>query len=234
MSDLEGENIKICKVVLIGESGVGKTSVISRFVNNSFDNEVISTTGASYAVKILTFDEYQGKSVKYEIWDTAGQEKYRGLTKIFYKDAKIAILIYDITNAKSYEELKNYWVNQLQENGPKDIIIGIAGNKCDLFEEEEVPEMDAREFSNKIGAFYHLTSASASIGINDLFYELGKKFLDPGYTRNNIDTKDMKGAGEEGKDGGQNKEEVHEEREKGVKLKKDSADDKKKEKKKCC
>ncbi len=81
----------------------------------------MSTTGASYAGKSMKFDEYGGREVQFEIWDTAGQEKYRALTKIFYKDANIAILVFDVTNKTSFEELKKYWYNQLQEYAPKNI-----------------------------------------------------------------------------------------------------------------
>ena len=86
------EGAQCCKVVLLGESGVGKTCIISRYINDTFDENGMSTTGASYVGKNMTFDEYGGRSIKFDIWDTAGQEKYRALTKIFYKDASIAIL----------------------------------------------------------------------------------------------------------------------------------------------
>ena len=109
------------QVVLLGESGVGKTCIIARFINNTFEENLISTTGASYAGKTMVFDEYEGKSIKFEIWDTAGQEKYRSLTKIFYKDAAVAILVYDITRKESYDEIQKYWYNQIKEFAPKNI-----------------------------------------------------------------------------------------------------------------
>ena len=103
-----------CKVILIGESGVGKTCIIVRFIHEYFSENVVSTTGANYASKTLEFKDYK-KSLQYNIWDTAGQEKYRGLAKIFYRDADIAILVYDITK-KSFEELKQYWVDEIKHN----------------------------------------------------------------------------------------------------------------------
>ena len=114
-------DVKSCKVVLLGESGVGKTCIISRYTNNTFEENIMSTTGASYCGKAMTFDEYGGKTIKFEIWDTAGQEKYRALTKIFYKDAAVAILVYDITRRKSFDEIKNYWYNQIKESGKANI-----------------------------------------------------------------------------------------------------------------
>ena len=117
----EDDEAQTCKVVLLGESGVGKTCIIARFINNTFEENLISTTGASYAGKTMTFDEYNGKSIRFEIWDTAGQEKYRSLTKIFYKDAGAAILVYDITRKESYEEIQKYWYNQIKDHAPKNI-----------------------------------------------------------------------------------------------------------------
>ena len=117
----EDDEAQTCKVVLLGESGVGKTCIIARFINNTFEENIISTTGASYAGKTMTFDEYEGKSIRFEIWDTAGQEKYRALTKIFYKDAGVAILVYDITRKESYEEIQKYWYNQIKDHAPKNI-----------------------------------------------------------------------------------------------------------------
>ena len=173
------------KAVLLGESGVGKTCIIARFINGSFENNIMSTTGASYAGKTMVFEEFEGKCVKFEIWDTAGQEKYRSLTKIFYKDARIAILVYDITRKDSYEELKNYWYAQIKESSPDNIIIGIAANKCDLYDNEQVPEDEARAFANEIGAVFKLTSANTNTGIEELFRALGYRILDPNYSEEN-------------------------------------------------
>ena len=120
MSD-EDEAAQTCKVVLLGESGVGKTCIIARFINGTFESNIMSTTGASYAGKTMIFEEFGGQCVKFEIWDPAGQEKYRSLTKIFYKDAGAAILVYDITRKESYEEIKKYWINQIKDFAPKNI-----------------------------------------------------------------------------------------------------------------
>ena len=112
--------VDICKVILVGESGVGKTSIILRFIKNQYNQNSTSTAGANYASKTLEFPEYN-KKLQYDIWDTAGQEKYRGLAKLFYKDASIVILVYDITKRKSFEEIKNYWYEQVKENGSTNI-----------------------------------------------------------------------------------------------------------------
>ena len=178
---MDDVNAKSVKAVLLGESGVGKTCIIARFINNTFDNDNFTTTGASYAGKTMAFDEFGGKCIKYEIWDTAGQEKYRALTKIFYKDAGVAILVYDITRRPSFDEIKNYWYKQIKECAPPNIVIGLAGNKCDLYDNEQISEEEAKNFANEIGAVFKLTSASTNTGIEDLFKGIGYKVLDPNF-----------------------------------------------------
>ena len=169
-----------CKVVLLGDSGVGKTCIISRYISGTFESNTASTNGASYASKIVKYDQL-GKTLSLDIWDTAGQEKYKALTKFFYKDAAVAILVYDITRKESFDNLKDYWYTQLQQNGGKNLVLGVAGNKCDMYEKEAVPENEAREFATKINAIFSLTSAQNNTGINELFMDAGNKYLDPNF-----------------------------------------------------
>ena len=185
-----------CKVVLLGDSGVGKTCIISRYISGAFDQNSPSTNGASYASKIINFENLN-KKISLDIWDTAGQEKYKSLTKFFYKDAAATILVYDITQKDSFENMKNYWYEQLQEFGSKNIILGVAGNKCDMYDKEEVNEIEAKEFAEKIGAFFGITSAKNNTGINDLFMNAANKFVDPNYKINLEESKDK----EESKEG---------------------------------
>ena len=176
----QGSKVPGCKVVLLGDSGVGKTCIISRYISGTFESNSASTNGASYASKIVKYEKL-GKTLSLDIWDTAGQEKYKALTKFFYKDAAVAILVYDITRKEAFDSLKNYWYNQLQENGGKSIVLGVAGNKCDMYEQEAVPENEAREFAKSINAIYSLTSAQNNTGINELFMDAGNKYLDPNF-----------------------------------------------------
>ena len=177
MSDETEENN--FKIVLVGESGVGKTSIISQFVDQIFEDDLQTSTGGSFSSKTLTFNN--GKTIKLEIWDTAGQERYRALTKIFYKNALAAVLVYDITRKQSFEELKNYWIKQIKESAPENIILAIAANKSDLLDREQVNEDEARNFAKENNALFYETSAKNSIGVNELFIGIGKKFygLDP-------------------------------------------------------
>ena len=108
-----------CKVVLIGESGVGKTCITSRYTKDIYNPEEAPSPSASFTEKILKLDN--NKNIKLDIWDTAGQERFRSIGKIFYNDANAVILVYDITNQKSFEEIKQYWYNQILEYSPKNI-----------------------------------------------------------------------------------------------------------------
>lgn len=168
------------KVVLIGESGVGKTSIISRFINDTFDHNVVTSLGASYISKTLNFQEQQ-RSIKFDIWDTAGQEKYRSLAKVFYKDAMIIIFVYDITSKSSFDEIKNFWYKQIKDNILCPPIYAVAANKSDLYESEKVDEKEAKEFADQIGAIYKATSALSNNGIDTLFNFLGKKYLNKNF-----------------------------------------------------
>ena len=101
-----------CKIVLLGESSVGKTCIIKRYNNNDFNDEHLVTVGATHEVKDIII---KGKNIKVKTWDTCGNEQFRSITKIFYQGADIALLIYDITNQKSFDELKNYWYNEIKD-----------------------------------------------------------------------------------------------------------------------
>ena len=173
------EDAQICKVVLLGESGVGKTSIISRFINNFFSENVISTTGASYAGKTMIFDEFGGKKIRFEIWDTAGQEQYRSLGKHFYKDSFIVILVYNITSKETFENLKNIWLDDVINFGEEYKVLAVVGNKCDLYEQEAVPEEEARKFAEENNAIFMNVSAKNGDNIDLLFETCVKKFFDP-------------------------------------------------------
>lgn len=165
------------KVVLLGESGVGKTSIITQFIDETFMEDQQSTNGATFSTKMVTCSN--GKQIKFDIWDTAGQEKYRALTKMFYKDASAAILVYDITRQESFNELKTYWAEQIRDNSPKKIVLGVAANKSDLLEQEAVDEGEARAFAKEMNAIFNATSAKNQSGVEDLFVSIANKLNDP-------------------------------------------------------
>ena len=169
MSNLEG-----IKVTLIGDSSVGKTSIINRYCKNIFDQSIGSTLGANYSQKII---EKDGKKIRLDLWDTAGQEKYRAIGRHFYRESFIVCLVYDITNKNSFENIKSIWYPELMEHGEKLKIISLIGNKNDKYLEEEVDEKSVKEFADEIQAVYKKTSALDNTGIEDLFDELISKYI---------------------------------------------------------
>ena len=173
---MEGNNIT-CKVVLVGDSGVGKTCIIQRYVNNNYNENTESTSASTYTYKVVDYKQFN-KSISFDIWDTAGQELYRALAKNFYLNASIGILVYDVRRKESFESIKDYWYEQLKVSGEENMVFGVAGNKCDLFQEEKVSEEEGKKFAKSIGAVFHLTSCKESIGIDELFEECGKKYLE--------------------------------------------------------
>ena len=184
---MEGKDNITCKVVLVGESGVGKTCIIQRYVNNNYNENTESTSTSTYTYKSIDYKALN-KSISFDIWDTAGQELYRALAKNFYLNASIGILVYDIRRKQSFEAIKDYWHEQLKEFGEENMVFGVAGNKCDLFQEEEVTEEEGKKFAKSIGAIFHLTSCKESIGIDELFEECGRKYLEV----NNLITENTK------------------------------------------
>ena len=188
MSNLDG-----IKVTLIGDSSVGKTSIINRFCKNIFDQNLSSTLGANYSQKII---EKDGKNIRLDLWDTAGQEKYRAIGRHFYRESFIVCLVYDITNKNSFENIKSIWYPELMEHGEKLKIIGLIGNKNDRYLDESVDEKNVKEFADEIQALYKKTSALDNTGIEDLFDELVSKYIEEigGFDNSNAgnDTKDNK------------------------------------------
>ena len=168
-------NVVNCKVVLLGETTVGKTSIISRFINDSFDPNCITSLGASFISKTIYVPEHK-KTVKFDIWDTAGQEKYRALNTLFYKDAVIVVLVYDQTQRKTFEEVKNYWIPQIRSHCGEKIIVAIAANKSDLFEEQEVSDEEGKQLAEATKGIFMQTSCKTGSGIKELFLALAKKY----------------------------------------------------------
>jgi small GTP-binding protein len=161
------------KVILVGDSGVGKTSMISRYINQ-YREGIDSTVTTSYYNKREIIDHYD---LNYQIWDTVGQEQYRSLNSLFFKDAQICLMVYDITKEQTFNSIKNYWYESIISNGLEGVIFGVAGNKNDLYMDEKVDKQEARDFCNEINATFRFTSEVQNVCIDELFKELGKKFV---------------------------------------------------------
>ena len=170
----DNENNEVLKIVLIGEASVGKTSIIYQFIDKIFQEDLQSTIGGTFNSKSIKCNN--NKTLNLEIWDTAGQERYRCVTKMFYKEADVAILVYDITSKSSFEELKNYWVEQVLEASPKNIMLVIVANKSDLIDNEQVDEEEARNYAKKVKADFFVISAKENNSVNELFKSIAKKY----------------------------------------------------------
>ena len=219
-------SVEQVKVVLLGESGVGKTSIIAQFTSGKFDPDCVTSLSAQFISKTIEFENLQ-KAIKFDIWDTAGQEKYRALAKIFYKDAKVIILVYDITDQKSFDELKNYWYEMVNSNADKDAMIAIVANKNDLYDNAQISQEEGLAYAKSIGAIFQSTSAKSDSGINTLFDNIGQKYFNPDFDWTAADTKDQQEYEKKKIENKQKKKEP-----KGVRLSSETA--KKEKKKKCC
>ncbi|ODQ61335.1 hypothetical protein WICANDRAFT_27731 [Wickerhamomyces anomalus NRRL Y-366-8] len=160
------------KLVLLGESAVGKSSIVHRFVKDSFDDFRESTIGAAFLTQTIQLDE--STTVKFEIWDTAGQERYKSLAPMYYRNANAAIVVYDITQESSLERAKS-WIKELQRQANSDIVIALAGNKLDLENERQVSKDIAQAFANEENLLFFEVSAKSGECIKEIFTKIAEK-----------------------------------------------------------
>merc|ERR1712230_241865 len=174
------------KLVLLGESAVGKSSLVLRFVKDQFDDYRESTIGAAFLTQTIALDD--NTTVKFEIWDTAGQERYKSLAPMYYRNANCAVVVYDITQASSLDKAKS-WVKELQRQANENIIIALAGNKLDLVtsqpDKRAISTADAEAYAKEAGLLFFETSAKTSENVRELFTSIAKKLpLDQAGPRN--------------------------------------------------
>ena len=183
-------SLETIKVVLVGESGTGKTSIIQQFAYKIFDPNCATSISSQYVSQVINIPAIN-KSLKLEIWDTAGQERYRSMAKLFYQDAKIIIFVYDFTSRASFDYLINFWIPEVQITiNVKNVIFGLVANKCDLYEIGSVSDEEGMDLADKINAVFQKTSAKLGLGVNTLFQNLGRVYLEPGFDykqKDNID-----------------------------------------------
>ena len=164
------------KIIFLGEVGVGKTSLMKAYLDKEFDPKEISTIVPQIVNDNINSTEY--KSFNIDFWDTAGQEKYRSITSNFYHNSQIVIFVYSIIAKNTFEEIKNYWYKSITDIIGKDVIFGLAANKVDLFDKEEVSKKEGIEYAKKIGAIFRETSAKNSRkAFKDFVNELIEKLL---------------------------------------------------------
>ena len=168
------------KLIILGDTGVGKTSIINRYIENKFTDNIPSTIGSNYIGKNLKRGD---KQYVLNIWDTTGQEKYRSVTKLFVQDAKIVVLVYSINSKESFKVL-DIWYKQVLDICGENIIIAVVGNKTDLFDQNEyednelVSEEEGKKYATDKNALFKLVSAKIDRkGINSLFDELLDEYI---------------------------------------------------------
>ena len=163
------------KIIVIGDSSVGKTSILNKYVSNKFSDNIKPTIGCDHYEKEV---ESEGKKVKLSIWDTAGQERFRGLAASYYKRAKCVVLVFDITKRESFERL-DFWRDELMNFGDDGILVVVIGNKSDLKEQRSVTPDEIQTYVKKFGYFYMETSAlkNEDKNIEKVFDYIGMCFL---------------------------------------------------------
>lgn len=164
---------KICqfKLVLLGESAVGKSSLVLRFVKGQFHEYQESTIGAAFLTQTVQIED---TAVKFEIWDTAGQERYHSLAPMYYRGAQAAIVVYDIQNQDSFVRAQT-WVKELQRQASPNIVIALAGNKADLAASRAVDFEEAKQYAEENGLLFMETSAKTAVNVNEIFLAIAKK-----------------------------------------------------------
>ncbi|KAH8507739.1 hypothetical protein H0E87_010046 [Populus deltoides] len=155
----------VFKLVLIGDSAVGKSQILARFARNEFSLDSKATIGVEFQTRTLVIDH---KSVKAQLWDTAGQERYRAVTSAYYRGAVGAMLVYDITKRQTFDHIPR-WLEELRSHANKNIVIILIGNKSDLEDQRAVPTEDVNEFAQKEGLFFLETSALQATNVESAF-----------------------------------------------------------------
>lgn len=170
------------KLVLLGESAVGKSSIVHRFVKNTFDDMRESTIGAAFLTQTITLPEVN-TTVKFEIWDTAGQERYKSLAPMYYRNANAALCVYDITSQSSFQKAQD-WIKELKKQAPEGIVVALVGNKADLSEQREVDEAEVEQYLELLAqeaeqdgskaVIHKECSAKSGEGVLDIFNSIAR------------------------------------------------------------
>jgi small GTP-binding protein len=162
------------KILILGESNVGKTSLIKRYVDDSFPIDYKATIGVDYKIKCLNINE--SEAVKLSIWDTAGQERYRSIARSYLNNAQGIILTFDICDRNSFNEISNFWINFAGTYAKEsNCILILVGTKFDRKENRKVLFSEAKQLANELGVFYFETSSMKNVNVNDMFLHLTKE-----------------------------------------------------------
>ena len=184
------EDVVEIKTVLLGNSGVGKTSVAQRFVLDQFNSKLKSTCVAGFLCKFLEVAESK-KNAKFQIWDTAGQEEYKSMTELYYKNAAVALVIFDLNNEESFRGVDG-WVQELRDKGPSDILIVLAANKADLIVEQKVNLREAEEYADSVKSKLFVVSAKEGINVKEMFEYIALRIVNSNSTATKLPKTNIK------------------------------------------
>jgi len=170
------------KIVLVGDSGVGKSNLLSRFTRNSFTTDEKSTIGVEFATRVIPMAD--SKKIKAQIWDTAGQERYRAITNAYYRGALGALLVYDVTKLSSFENIPR-WLRELREYANRDIVLVLVGNKADLVDKSlrQVTEEQAKQLAAEHDIGFMEASAKSGFNVDDAFTLIVKKIYEGAFVK---------------------------------------------------
>ena len=171
----------IFKVLLLGNSDVGKSSLLLRFVDSVWNDAFVPTIGVDFKVKTL---EINNKKVKMQIWDTAGEERFRTVVSTYFRGAHGILLLYDVTNRDSFKNLEN-WLIEIEKNSSEKVLKILLGNTCDLNDDREIQPDEGRAFADRNGMEFMETSAKMNTNVNEAFETLGKLMIEFNSKNNN-------------------------------------------------
>jgi len=173
MSTMKRDYDYLFKLVLIGDSGVGKSCLLLRFADDNFTDSYISTIGVDFRFRTITIDK---KTVKLQIWDTAGQERFRTITSAYYRGADGIIMVYDVTSQESFDHVEE-WLSEVDRYANENTSKLLIGNKADLIEEKQVQEETAQRFADKLGISFLETSAKNATNVDAAFLTMAKELI---------------------------------------------------------
>ena len=165
------EDYRLYKILLLGDCAVGKSCLLLRYCENSFQESHLATIGLDFRLKTITLEN--NRKIRIQIWDTAGEDRFRSITRNYYKGAHGIVLIYDVTDQQSFQHIKD-WVDKIKEESKEGVIIYLVGNKIDLIDKRIITNADGKKLSEEIKIKYYETSAKDSIGVNEVFENLVK------------------------------------------------------------
>ena len=190
MSNLDEYDF-LFKLIIVGDSNVGKTNIMSKYIHNQFNQHSKSTIGVEFGTKIVNIDN---KKIKAQIWDTAGQERYKSITSAYYKGAKGALIVYDITNKFSFDSVDK-WVQDLNSYGDKTITLLLVGNKSDLEEKRQILKENGEEKAKCFNLGFIETSACSGDNIDQAFVIMLKEVLKKYIDENDINNDEFEASG---------------------------------------